>query len=80
MPTGPAPALAGSSNWQNLEPAESKLMALFRELVNHSGFGELKVYVKILRKGKKEVLISSGKEYRFILKPVLDNLKEPLKN
>jgi len=70
---GTSPPKAG--NWQNLDTVESKLVTLFREIVNHSGFGELKVHVKILRKGKKEVLLSSGKEYRFILKPILDKEK-----
>ncbi|MFH0887956.1 MAG: hypothetical protein V1871_01960 [Planctomycetota bacterium] len=50
---------------------ESKLITLFRELINHPGFGELRVDVKILRKGKKEVVLSSGKQYRFILKPAV---------
>ena len=54
--------------WLNLETVESKLVLLFRELIDHPGFGELRVEVKILKKGSKEVVLSSGKQYRFILK------------
>ena len=57
----------GNNGWQNLDAAESKLISLFRGLVGHPGFGELKVDVSVLRNGKKEVILSSGKKYRFIL-------------
>jgi len=51
--------------------AESKLVALFRELVNHSGFAELRIEIRTLRQGeKREVLLSAGRQYRFIIKPV----------
>ncbi|MBI4834812.1 MAG: hypothetical protein HY811_08355 [Planctomycetes bacterium] len=56
------------SRWQNMEQAQAKLDALFRELVDYPGFGELHVDVKTLKKGDKEVVLSSGKQYRFVLK------------
>ena len=54
--------------WLNLDLVETKLISLLRELVNHSGFGELKVNVRILKDGRKEVILAFGKEYRFVLK------------
>jgi len=69
MPTGPVPASRG---WQNLDAAEAKLMALFREMVDHNGFSELRVEVKLLKKGRKNVVLSSGKDYHFVLKPFGD--------
>ncbi len=59
---GPVP-----QGWQNLDRAEAKLVALFRELVNHSGFGEIKVEVRIMKDARKEVILSFGKQYRFVL-------------
>jgi hypothetical protein len=58
---------AASSGWLNLDAAETKLMELFRELIDHHGFGELKVNVRIMKDGRKEVILSFGKEYRFVL-------------
>lgn len=60
-----------AARWLNLDLVESKLISLLRELVNHSGFGELKVHVRILKDGRKEVILSFGKEYRFVLKQVV---------
>jgi len=48
--------------------AQAKLVALFRDLIDHPGFGELRVDIKILKKGDKEVVLSSGKQYRFVLR------------
>jgi hypothetical protein len=58
-----------NNEWINLNLAENKLIALFRELIAHPGFGELRADIKILRKGQKEVVVSCGKQYRFVLKP-----------
>lgn len=57
----------GTGKWQNLELVKSKLDTLLDELIDHPGFGELKVNVKIMKDGRKEVILSFGKEYRFIL-------------
>jgi len=61
---------AASSGWLNLEAAETKLMELFRGMVDHNGHSELRVEVKPLKKGRKNVVMSSGKDYHFVLKPV----------
>jgi len=66
--------------WLNLDLVESKLISLLRELVNHSGFGELKVHVRILKDGRKEVILSFGKEYRFVLTRANNGITEKLKN
>jgi hypothetical protein len=61
----------GTSNgkWLNQDLAEAKLVSLFRELVNHSGFGELKVEIRILKNGDKAVVLSAGRQFRIVLKP-----------
>ena len=45
----------------------SKLMNVLDDLLLHDGFGHIEVDMKILKRGQKEILISCGKEYRFVV-------------
>lgn len=45
----------------------SKLSELYSEAISHEGFAEIRIDVKILRKGQKEVILHCGKQYRFIV-------------
>ena len=47
--------------------AWQKLGELFVDVLSHSGFGEIRVDVRWLSKGRKEVVLSSGKQYRFVV-------------
>jgi len=46
---------------------EQKMLEVFKELMQHDGFGEFKVEVKILKRKQKEVIIYCGKQYRFVM-------------
>lgn len=46
---------------------KARLLALFDELFAHDGFGALRVEMRILRRGQKEVILDCGKQYRFVL-------------
>jgi hypothetical protein len=48
-------------------PALKKLQELFNALLVHDGFGEIKVEMRILKRGQKEVILHCGKQYRFVL-------------
>ena len=48
-------------------PILEKIEDLYRELFVHDGFGELKVTLRFLKKGQKEVVIACGKEFRFVV-------------
>lgn len=55
-----------------LESAEVKhlrstLMMVLDDLLLHDGFGHIEIDMKILKRGQKEILISCGKEYRFVV-------------
>ena len=55
-----------------LESAEVRhlratLMAVLDDLLLHDGFGHIGIDMKILKRGQKEVLVSCGKEYRFVV-------------
>ena len=41
--------------------------ALYNMLVEHEGYGEMKIDFKILKKGQKEVIIHCGKQYRYVV-------------
>jgi len=45
----------------------SKIVELYGDLYAHDGYGEIRVELRILRKGQKEVIVHCGKQYRFIL-------------
>lgn len=47
--------------------AQKKLETLFEELLEHEGFGELRVDMRLLKRGQKEVIIYCGKQYRYVL-------------
>ncbi|MDR2438203.1 MAG: hypothetical protein LBE12_02375 [Planctomycetaceae bacterium] len=49
------------------DPVLKRLSEIYRELLFHDGFGELRVEIKILKRGQKEVIISSGKQYRYVV-------------
>lgn len=44
-----------------------KLIDLYSDLFMHDGYGDISVEMKILRRGQKEIIISCGKQYRYVL-------------
>ncbi len=44
-----------------------KLNELYNEAFAHDGFAEIKVEIRILRRGQKEVILHCGKQYRFVV-------------
>ncbi|MBX3303863.1 MAG: hypothetical protein KF693_16755 [Nitrospira sp.] len=46
---------------------KSRLSALYDELVTHDGFAEMRVEIRLLKRGQKEVILHCGKQYRFVI-------------
>lgn len=46
---------------------ESVILRTFRFLLTHDGAGEMKINVKILKRGQKEILLQCGRVYRFVV-------------
>ena len=46
---------------------KTRLLALYEELFAHDGYGTLRVELRILRRGQKEVILDCGKQYRFVV-------------
>jgi hypothetical protein len=55
----------------NLPPEHDRILemlfSLYSELFYHDGYGTLKVEMRFLKKGQKEILVACGKEYRFVV-------------
>lgn len=45
----------------------NKIEQLYEALFQHDGFGEMKVEIRILKKGQKEVIIHCGKQHRYVI-------------
>ena len=45
----------------------TKIQQLYESIFRHDGFGELKVEVRLLKKGQKEIIIHCGKQYRYVV-------------
>lgn len=52
---------------QQATRVKARLVELFDELLQHDGYGNLSVEMRILKRGQKEVLIRCGKEYRYVV-------------
>ena len=45
----------------------NKLRDLYFNLFNHDGYSEMRIEIKILKRGQKEVIIHCGKQYRYVV-------------
>lgn len=50
-----------------LDHVSQKILDLYNDLLAHDGYGELKVEVKILKRGQKEIIVHCGRQYRFVV-------------
>lgn len=48
-------------------PVKKRLLDLLDELIAHDGFGSIKIDIRLLKRGQKEVIIDCGKQYRFVV-------------
>jgi hypothetical protein len=49
------------------DDVKAKLNALFDDMIEHDGFGDIHVEVKILKRQQKEIILHCGKQYRFVV-------------
>ncbi|MBM7854490.1 hypothetical protein JOC37_000863 [Desulfohalotomaculum tongense] len=52
---------------QDNEKVLMKIRQLYESLFSHNGYGEMKIEMRILKKGQKEVIIHCGKQYRYVV-------------
>lgn len=46
---------------------QKKLLELYSELFLHNGYGSLQVEMRFLKRGQKEIVVSCGKEFRYVV-------------
>lgn len=51
----------------NNEMVLAKIHQLYESVFRHDGFGEIRVEVKLLKRGQKEIIIHCGKQYRYVV-------------
>ena len=57
------------------EDVKKRMNALYNMLMEHDGYGEMRIDFKILKKGQKEVIIHCGKQYRYVVDSGKDCLR-----
>ena len=55
-----------SAHVDNAE-VKSRLSAFYDDLMTHDGFAEMRVEIRLLKRGQKEVIIHCGRQYRFVV-------------
>lgn len=48
-------------------PIQEKILQVYEDLFLHDGYGELSIEMRFLKKGQKEIIIHSGKDYRYVV-------------
>ena len=49
------------------EDVKKRMDALYNMLVEHDGYGEMRIDFRILKRGQKEIIIHCGKQYRYVV-------------
>ncbi|MCP9470450.1 MAG: hypothetical protein NNA31_10680 [Nitrospira sp.] len=49
------------------EEVKARLSAIYDDLFAHDGFSELRVEIRLLKRGQKEVILHCGRQYRFVV-------------
>ncbi len=44
-----------------------RLCDLYEELFAHDGYGEMRIEIRLLRRGQKEVILHCGKQHRYVV-------------
>ena len=57
------------------EDVKKRMGVLYNMLVEHDGYGEMRIDFKILKKGQKEIIIHCGKQYRYVVDGSVERLK-----
>ncbi len=49
------------------EEVLARICELYHVLFRHDGFGELRVELRLLKRGQKEIILHCGKQYRYVV-------------
>lgn len=43
------------------------LLETYMDFLSHDGYADIRIEMKILKRGQKEVIIHGGRQYRFVI-------------
>lgn len=52
---------------RSITTVQSRLLSLLDDVLGHDGYGSIRVDVRLLKKGQKEVIVDCGKQYRYVV-------------
>lgn len=56
-----------TNDFRKDDPVIQCICSRYEDLLHHDGFGEMRIDIRILKRGQKEVIVSSGKQFRFVV-------------
>ncbi len=65
------------SGASSIDEVFTKLRTLFGESFEHDGFAEILIEFRILKRGQKEIILHSGKQYRYVVDAVQASPSQP---
>ena len=67
LPCGNAGDVNMATNRASNEEVLERLAHLYLEVFSHDGYGDIRVEMRLLRRGQKEVILHCGRQYRFVV-------------
>lgn len=68
------------SEYVHNKAVKSRMCELYDDLIAHEGFAEMRVEIRLLKRGQKEIILHCNKQYRLIVDaPVLIEKGHPTK-
>lgn len=52
---------------RQIAKVKARLLSLLDDVLMHDGYGSIRVDIRLLKKGQKEVILDCGKQYRFVV-------------
>lgn len=52
---------------RQLAALHARLHDLLDDVLRHDGYGAIRIDVRLLKKGQKEVILDCGKQYRYVV-------------
>jgi hypothetical protein len=60
------------------ETVLKQIRTLYETLYQHDGFGEMRIEMRLLKRGQKEIILHCGKQYRYVLDYEASKISSPM--
>ncbi|MCP9440803.1 MAG: hypothetical protein NHB36_13055 [Nitrospira sp.] len=55
------------SEYVHHQAVKSRMCEFYDDLIAHDGFAEIRVEIRLLKRGQKEVILHCSRQYRFVV-------------